>query len=59
MFNVIIIFSFDIFLQLGCSGVVVVEGNTNPRELYPYPSLVVIERGFDLSQPVVLFYFLE
>lgn len=59
MLNIITIFSFNIFLQLRCSRVIIVEWDTYPRELYPYPSFVVVEGRFYLSESVVLFYFLE
>jgi hypothetical protein len=57
--QVIKIIPFNIFAEFRSSGIVVAERNTDPWELDPNPSFIVVEGGFDVSHSVILSDFAE
>ena len=57
--QVIKIITFNLFAEFRGGGIVVAEGNADPGELDPDPSLIVVEGGLDVSHSVVLSDFAE
>ncbi len=52
--QVIEIITLNLFAEFRGGRVVVAEGNADPGELDPDPSLIVVEGGLDVSHSVVL-----
>lgn len=46
--------ALDVLVELGCEGVVVVQGNADPGKLDPDPSLIVVQGRLDHAHPVIL-----